>query len=58
VIRHGDIEKKTDRQNGFLIGYNAPPNCYAAGGCIGVKYLQDYVETLVATKKAKVILIV
>jgi protein O-mannosyl-transferase len=55
---HGDIEKKTDRQNGFLIGSNAPANCYAAGGCIGVKYLQDYVETLVATKKSKVTMII
>jgi protein O-mannosyl-transferase len=55
---HGDIEKKTERQNGFLIGYNAPPNCYAAGGCISVKFLQDYVETLVSKNKSKVVLIV
>ncbi|TAL69218.1 MAG: tetratricopeptide repeat protein [Bacteroidetes bacterium] len=55
---HGDIEKKTERQNGFLIGYNAPPNCYAAGGSIGVRYLQDYVETLISKNKSKVILII
>lgn len=55
---HGDIEKKTERQNGFLIGSNAPANCYAAGGCIGVRYLQDYVETLVSKNKSKVTLII
>jgi protein O-mannosyl-transferase len=55
---HGDIEKKTDRQNGFLIGYNAPANCYASGGCIMVRMLQDYIETLVTTKKSKVTMII
>ena len=55
---HGDIEKKTERQNGFLIGYNSPPNCYAAGGSIGVRYLQDYVETLVSKHGAKVTMII
>jgi protein O-mannosyl-transferase len=55
---HGDVEKKTGRQNGFLIGFNAPANCYAAGGCIGVRYLQDYVETLVTNNKSKVTMII
>jgi protein O-mannosyl-transferase len=55
---HGDVEKKTGRQNGFLIGYNAPANCYAAGGCVGVRYLQDYVETLVTNNKTKVTMII
>jgi protein O-mannosyl-transferase len=55
---HGDIEKKTERQNGFLIGYNAPPNCYAAGGSISVRFLQDYVETLVSKNKSKVTMII
>jgi protein O-mannosyl-transferase len=55
---HGDIEKKTERQNGFLIGYNAPSNCYAAGGSISVRFLQDYVETLVSKNKSKVTMII
>ena len=55
---HGDVEKKTDRQNGFLICYSSPQNCYAAGGSISVRFLQDYLETLSSKNKAKVVLII
>jgi tetratricopeptide (TPR) repeat protein len=52
---HGDLETKTIRQNGFLLGYDSPKTCYMAGA-IGVGYVQDYLATLVASNKAKVIL--
>jgi tetratricopeptide (TPR) repeat protein len=52
---HGDLETKTIRQNGFLLGYDSPKTCYMAGA-IGVGYVQDYLATLVSTNKAKVIL--
>jgi tetratricopeptide (TPR) repeat protein len=52
---HGDLETKTIRQNGFLLGYDSPKTCYMAGA-IGVGYVQDYLATLAAANKAKVIL--
>ncbi len=52
---HGDLETKTIRQNGFLLGYDSPKTCYMAGA-IGVGYVQDYLATLVTANKAKVIL--
>jgi protein O-mannosyl-transferase len=55
---HGDVEKKTERQNGYLICYSSPTNCYAAGGSINVRDLQDYLSTLVSKNKAKVVLII
>jgi len=55
---HGDIEKKTERQNGYLICYSSPANCYAAGGSINVRDLQDYVSTIITKNKSKVFLIV
>ncbi len=53
---HGDIERKTVRQRGFLLAYDSPPAGYNVGGTIDVTFLQDYLETL-AAKKARVILI-
>jgi tetratricopeptide (TPR) repeat protein len=53
---HGDLETKTIRQNGFLLGYDSPKACYMAGA-IGIGYVQDYLSTLVSTNKAKVIMI-
>lgn len=53
---HGDLETKTIRQNGFLLGYDSPKACYMAGA-IGIGYVQDYLATLVSTNKAKVIMI-
>lgn len=54
---HGDLETKTIRQNGFLLGYDAPPAAYMSGGTIGINYLQDYMLTLAEKNKSKVILI-
>ena len=54
---HGDLETKTVKQNGFLLAHDAPVAAYMAGGTIGIKYLQDYLETIVQNDKASVILI-
>ncbi len=43
---HGDIEKTTLRQNGFLLCHNSPAIGYPSGGTLGLGYLQDYVSTL------------
>lgn len=54
---HGDLETKTIRQNGFLLGYDAPQAAYMSGGTIGINYLQDYMITLAQKNKAKVVII-
>ena len=54
---HGDLETKTVKQNGFLLAHDAPTAAYMAGGTIGIRYLQDYLETIVQINKASVILI-
>lgn len=54
---HGDLETKTVRQNGFLLGYDSPAHCYMAGGTVGVNYLQDYLETISGSNKARIVLI-
>ena len=54
---HGDLETKTIRQNGFLLGYDAPTAAYMSGGTIGINYLQDYLLTLAEKNKCKVVLI-
>jgi tetratricopeptide (TPR) repeat protein len=54
---HGDLETKTIRQNGFLLGYDAPQAAYMSGGTIGINYLQDYMLTLAQKNKAKVLII-
>lgn len=54
---HGDIETKTVRQRGFLLAHDSPKAGYQVGGTVKLSDLQDYLETLVATNKARVILI-
>jgi len=54
---HGDLESKTIRQNGFLLGHDSPANCYMAGGTISVRFLQDYLETIATTSKSDILLI-
>ena len=43
---HGDIEKLTDAQNGFLLTHNSPKASYWAGGTIPLYILKDYISTL------------
>lgn len=54
---HGDIEKKTMRQRGFLLAHDSPRAGYKVGGTVDITYLQDILETLVSQNKSKVILI-
>lgn len=55
---HGDVEKKTIYQNGFLLASDAPVAAYMSKGTVSVKFLQDYLETYVAANKAKQVLLV
>lgn len=54
---HGDVENSTINKHGFLLAYDSPSSVYMAGGAIAVDFLQSYIQTLVANKKAKVILV-
>ncbi len=53
---HGDIEKTTSRQNGYLLCHDAPATTYPAGGCVPLGYLQDIVSTI-SEKKGLVVLV-
>jgi len=54
---HGDVERKTITQPGFLLCWDAPSRVYMGGGAFGLAYLQEIVSTLSTERKAKVILI-
>jgi len=55
---HGDVEKKTIHQNGFLLAYDAPIAAYMTKGAVGIQYLQAYLETYIANNKAKEVLLI
>lgn len=55
---HGDVEKKTIHQNGFLLANDAPIAAYMTKGTISIKFLQDYLETYIALNKAKEVLLI
>jgi len=42
---HGDVERVTKFQRGFLLTYDSPPAVYAAGA-FSLQYLQDIITTL------------
>lgn len=54
---HGDVERKTITQPGFLLCWDAPPRVYMAGGAFALPMLQEVVSTLSSQNKAKVIVI-
>ena len=54
---HGDVEKKSITQPGYLLFWDAPSRVYMAGGAFNVRDMQDVVSTLSVQNKAKVILI-
>ena len=54
---HGDVEKKSITQPGYLLCWDAPARVYLAGGAMNVRDLNDVVSTLSIQNKAKVILI-
>ncbi|MFH0894922.1 MAG: caspase family protein [Bacteroidota bacterium] len=54
---HGDLERKTMFNEGFLLATDAPKVVYMATGTVSVHNLQLYLQTLTQQNKAKVILI-
>jgi uncharacterized caspase-like protein len=54
---HGDVEKKTITQPGYLLCWDAPARVYMAGGAINVRDLKEVISTLSLQNKAKVTLI-
>lgn len=42
---HGDVERVTKYNNGYLLGYDSPPSVYGAGA-FAVNYLKDMIATL------------
>lgn len=54
---HGDVEKKTLTQPGYLLCWDAPSKVYMAGGALALPMFQDVISTLSTQNKAKVIVI-
>lgn len=54
---HGDVEKKTLTQPGFLLCWDAPAQVYMSGGAFALPMLQEVISTLSVQNKAKVIMI-
>ena len=55
---HGDVERKSITQPGYLLCWDAPPNVYMGGGAFNVRDLNDVVSTLSIQNKARVVLII
>lgn len=54
---HGDVERKTISQPGFLLCWDAPARVYMSGGAFGLIYLQEVISTLSMQTKARVLVI-
>ncbi len=54
---HGDVERKTIIQPGYLLCWDAPSKVYLSGGALALPMFQDVITTLSAQNKAKVIVI-
>ncbi|MBK6352782.1 MAG: tetratricopeptide repeat protein [Saprospiraceae bacterium] len=54
---HGDVEKKSITQPGYLLCWDAPSRVYMGGGAFALPMFQDVVTTLSAQNKAKVVVI-
>lgn len=54
---HGDVERKSLTQPGFLLCWDAPAKVYMAGGTFALPMLQEVISTLSVQNKAKVIVI-
>ncbi len=54
---HGDVEKKSLTQPGFLLCWDAPSRVYMSGGAFALPMLQEVISTLSIQNKAKVIVI-
>lgn len=51
---HGDVERKTVSQPGFLLCWDAPGRVYMSGGAFGLGYLEEIITTLSTINKSKV----
>ncbi len=54
---HGDVERKTITQPGYLLCWDAPSRVYLAGGALALPMFQDIISTLSTQNKAKTIVI-
>lgn len=54
---HGDVEKKSLTQPGFLLCWDSPAHVYMAGGAFALPMLQEVISTLSIQNKAKVVVI-
>ncbi len=54
---HGDVEKKTLSQPGYLLCWDAPARVYLGGGAMALPMFQDVISTLSLQNKAKVIVV-
>ncbi len=54
---HGDVEKKSLSQPGFLLCWDAPAHVYMAGGAFALPMLQEVISTLSIQHNARVIVI-
>lgn len=54
---HGDVEKKSLTQPGFLLCWDAPAKVYLAGGTLALPMFQEVISTLSVQNKARVIVI-
>jgi len=54
---HGDVEKKSLTQPGFLLCWDAPERVYMAGGAFALPMLQEVISTLSIQNKSKVVVI-
>ena len=57
VSGHGDVEKKSLTQPGFLLCWDAPARVYMGGGAFALPMLQEVISTLSVQNKAKVVVI-
>lgn len=54
---HGDVERKTISQPGFLLCWDSPAKVYMGGGTFGLAYFQEIITTLSVQQKAKVLVV-
>ncbi len=54
---HGDVERKTVSQPGFLLCWDSPARVYMGGGTYSLAFLQEIVSTLSVQNKAKVVVV-
>ncbi|MCB1175294.1 MAG: tetratricopeptide repeat protein, partial [Leptospiraceae bacterium] len=54
---HGDVERKTISQPGYLLCWDAPAQVYLGGGALALPMFQDIISTLSTQNKARVIVI-